>query len=300
MRRLVTYLLLFSSLCLAACSGGDDGQGDGGAAGDGGSQNLPPREQSPPSLIGGMFGITHTQTGTTSSLYGGGAYFGPTRIEPGQFPEYSYYSNVPLDECIRDITVITGQPTPIEGGPGILLEGPGGPLPMARVDFFGTILYQGEGEGSLFSPESEYTLSGGGEGAPITPFAKSPLYSPASITLIEPDLSQPVPYDASKPLAMRWQAAGDGEPVFVFIKQLEDGTETKKWICRFGDDGEAEIPTWVLEQFGGVTELFITLEVELSISKYRWSSVALDGVSHPALVYFASEWAGTVDVPNDF
>lgn len=138
----------------------------------------------------------------------------------------------------------------LEAGNRIVFEGPGGEIPLVRLDVFGRVFYQKDPDGpdideALFVNGADYAMrvNGGSSDQAIRGFNLDPVFTiPAAFQVTAPDFSSgEVVVDGTAALNLAW-VAGDGDYVDVILAITSGGTGSTRTF-RTPDDGGLVIST---------------------------------------------------------
>ena len=218
-------------------------------------------------------------------------------VPPTLSEAWNDYPEMDMDSCKRvypsSIGVASNVLPPSAGT--ITLEGPNGSITL--TDVMGASYLSIWNDVSKFVPNSTYTLKA--TGAQIEPF-EVPLLSPGEITSLTPNPVGPDPFaiDRSQPFLLKWSSIPDGRPIYLYMRQ-KDSPETEEWIymCKVTDDGEFEVPTSVLSNFGATVPPFVGEEWrdKLELRRQNFTSFEPQGAMGPILTGFESGWYANVE-----
>ena len=250
---LALFLVTACSANDAANNGGGKGLNDGSTSGDesdGGDETPAPTlpdPGSPPSQVAGIFSFDHLQEGSGDPKLNVSAIFTspPPSLQSSPFPDiFAGYANVALDECasLPVFNVSGGQANPLDAGELALVAPDASRHTITRTDFFGMVVYGGELPTEVFAPYAEYKVEASG-GPMLSGFTGS-FWTPGSLTVTAPSSSGKLAVKRSEPLEVRWEGAGNGDPVIIRMSQKNTTV-----VCRVTDDGEFTIPATALAFF---------------------------------------------------
>ncbi len=154
------------------------------------------------------------------------------------------------NELPRVLEVVVGEAnvSSLDAGNALSLSSPGtGNRPLNRTELNdGSLTYaSGTLPASFYQPGQLYTVSGTG-GPDVGPFSIA-ARATRLMSVTAPNLAAAQPLiDTSRPLTVRWIGNdGIGEVLVVLSASLSQ-EEPREIICRFADDGQAQIPTALL------------------------------------------------------
>ena len=139
----------------------------------------------------------------------------------------------------------------LEAGNRIVFEGPGGEIPLVRLDVFGRVFYQKDPDGpdideALFVNGADYAMrvSGGNTDEAVRGFALDPVFTiPASFEVTAPAAfsAGEIVVDGTAALSLGW-VPGDGEYIDVILAITSGGTGSTRTF-RTPDDGAFTVTT---------------------------------------------------------
>lgn len=248
-------------------------------------------QQGEPDATGGQLNLSHTQM-----FFSGFGW--QTMVSAGGMFYESYETKATLilgeegcEVTVHEVDSGTGTSRFIDAGDKIDMMGsPAGNIELPRTSYGGTILYGPSRQMTTddYAAGNQYTFTGYG-GPDVGDFSVS-VVAPEVIELYTPALDPTPVINVGQDLEVTWNGTGSGQ-VYVGISSYNQPlmpTHYTCLTCTFDDDGEATIPSDLLQQL-------YMYDADLSISRVDKTTFSADGLDEDGgLAYAITEKMGDV------